>query len=140
MKKSSVVLFIVVFALIIAAAACILPIAMVSNSVKISKNIEIDEYNAAYREIAENNYISEDLKSDAVLMKTVANDTVRGILKSEMSVVLYLSAIIALVLILVGVYFIKNEGSKNYVGTAFIAAGCIILAVIAIFMFYVFKM
>ena len=140
MKKSSIVIFIIVFALVIAAAACILPIAMVSNSFKLSKNIEIDEYNAAYREIAENNYISEDLKSDAVLMKTIANDTVRDIVKSEISVVLYLSAIIALILILVGVYMVKNESSKNYIGTALIVAGCIILAVVAIFMFYVFRM
>ena len=132
MKKTSVILIIVLFALVLVMAIGVIPYAMLTNSINLANSSKTEAYNYAYAELVNNTSISEGLQQDAKVMDKTMGVSLHNVLKSECGIIIYLLVVISVIFILFGVYFIRNKESKNYIGTIFIVAACILLAFTAI--------
>ena len=132
MKKTSVIMIIILFALVLAIAVGIIPFAMISNSINTASTSKTDAYMSAYNDLINNTSISDGLKKDAVVMNGTMEIALLNVFKSECGIIVYLLVAISVIFILFGVYFIKNKECKNYIGTIFIVAACILLAFTAI--------
>ncbi|MBR1884345.1 MAG: hypothetical protein IJ809_05390 [Clostridia bacterium] len=140
MKKATVIIIVILLALTIVAAIGLIPYAMSINSLKNATNAKSGEYELVYNNLINNNYISDSVKDDVRTMNTSFDTSINAALKSEFTIIMYLMAVISLILILVGVYVVKSPDGKNYIGTVFVVAGCILLAFVAIFGYYILKM
>ena len=100
---------------------------------------EGSEYQTNLSQIVNNTGISDTIKNNARNMNKTVIETLDYIAAEDFKVSCYFIIVIAIMLVIFGVYFIKNENCKNYVGTALIVAACILLAFTAIIGFSVLK-
>ena len=130
MKKATVILMVIVIALVIVSAIGLIPLAMYVTSVNSSLNnmAEGSSYDVSLNNITNNIGISDVMKQNANNMNKIAKQTMEHLIKSDFKVAFYFIIVIAIMLVMFGVYFIKNENCKNYVGTALIVSACILLA------------
>lgn len=142
MKKTSVMLVVLIIAIIIVGAVGIIPLSLFKSSSDLYvSNIGSAEsqYQINLKNISGNNVLSDNIKGDIVSMYNSAEEVFVTSRVSYFLAIAYLVVAISVLLIAVGIYFIKNEACKNYVGTSFIVAACMLLAFLAIIGFFILK-
>ncbi len=142
MKKTSVMLVVLIIAIVIVAAIGIVPLAFFKSSTDLYKSNIVSgnsEYQVNLKNIASNSALSDNIKGDIVSMYNTTDEVFVTARTSYFWAIAYLVMAISVLLIAVGIYFIKNEGCKNYVGTSFIVAACMLLAFLAIIGFCLLK-
>ena len=142
MKKMSVILVAMLIALIIVGVIGVVPLAIYSSANNFYNETIVDqasEYQKDLKGIASNEMLSKSLRNDVSNMYNVTDQVFLKVRVANFWMATYLVIAIVVLLIAVGVFFIKKEGCKNYVGTAFIMAACMLLAFNAIIGFFILK-
>ncbi len=142
MKKTSVIIVILIIAVMIVGAVGIVPLAVFKSCTdfyKVSISNPNSEYMRDVKGIVNNEALSDSIKADVKQMYNTTSDVFSKIRISYFWVAAYLILAISVFLIAVGIYFIKTESCKNYVGTSFIVSAGMLLAFTVIIGFFLYK-
>ena len=140
MKKTSVILVVLLIALIIVGAVGMVPFALFCTAIQNIGDAVVEPsstYQISYKNLVNNTSLSDNVKAEVINMYNTTDELVNVATFGMFWIFAVLVLVISVILIVIGIYFIKNENCKNYIGTALIVAACILLAFTAILTFFV---